>query len=136
MGLMYIIWDEKIWNADTAAWQPYHGTSAHIDHAHISMSWAGALSQTSFWSGKVLEGLPEMPSGLERWSEPSVAMPKPAPSATPGPSTKPATKPSPTLQADDDAGSDETPTKPPRRRTPQPTTTPSPSPAASAPPAG
>jgi hypothetical protein len=60
MGVMYVIWDKKIWSAYRAAdgWRPYNGASAHRDHVHISLSWAGAMGRTSFWSGSVPADLP------------------------------------------------------------------------------
>ena len=60
MGVMYIIWNQQIWGAyrADAGWQPYSGDSPHTDHMHISLSWAGARAETSFYSGKVVPGLP------------------------------------------------------------------------------
>jgi hypothetical protein len=60
MGVMYVIWDRQIWSAYRASegWRPYSGASAHRDHVHISLSWAGANGRTSFWSGTVPPGLP------------------------------------------------------------------------------
>jgi hypothetical protein len=60
MGVMYVIWNRQIWSAYRASegWRPYSGASAHRDHVHISMSWAGALGRTSFWSGTVPPDLP------------------------------------------------------------------------------
>jgi hypothetical protein len=61
MGVMYLIWNQQIWNAShaEAGWQPYSGSSPHTDHMHISLSWAGARAETSFWSGHVVAGLPD-----------------------------------------------------------------------------
>jgi hypothetical protein len=55
LGVMYVIWDSRIWRSYQAArgWQPYSGASPHTDHVHLSFSWAGALGETSYWSGKV-----------------------------------------------------------------------------------
>jgi hypothetical protein len=60
MGIMYVIWDRQIWSAYRASegWRPYSGASAHRDHVHISLSWAGANGRTSFWSGTVPPDLP------------------------------------------------------------------------------
>lgn len=60
MGIMYVIWNRQIWGAYSAdeGWRPYTGSSPHTDHVHISMSWAGARAETSFWSGSVVPGLP------------------------------------------------------------------------------
>jgi hypothetical protein len=65
MGIMYVIWNHQIWSAyrADAGWRPYSGASPHTDHVHISLSWAGALGKTSFWSGKVVEGLSAVPMG-------------------------------------------------------------------------
>lgn len=55
LGVMYVIWDSRIWKSYQAAkgWQPYSGASPHTDHVHISFSWAGALGATSYWTGQV-----------------------------------------------------------------------------------
>ena len=84
LGIMYVIWDAKVWKSYQAAkgWQPYTGASPHTDHVHFSLSWAGAYAKTSYWTGSVA---PVMQGPA----------PKPAPpSATPGPTTGPV--PSPT----------------------------------------
>ena len=51
IGVMYIIWDGHIWSSYLAddGWRPYSGPSAHTDHVHISLSWDGALGETSLW---------------------------------------------------------------------------------------
>ena len=61
MGVMYVIWNHQIWSASSASsgWKPYDGANPHTDHVHISLSWAGARAETSFWSGVVL--VPEPP---------------------------------------------------------------------------
>ena len=55
LGVMYVIWDSRIWKSYQAAqgWQPYSGASPHTDHVHFSYSWAGALRRTSYWTGEV-----------------------------------------------------------------------------------
>jgi hypothetical protein len=55
LGVMYVIWDSKVWKSYQAArgWQPYVGASPHTDHVHISLSWAGAYGVTSYWTGTV-----------------------------------------------------------------------------------
>lgn len=60
MGIMYVIWNRQIWSSYRASegWRPYTGASPHRDHVHISMSWAGGLGRTSFWSGTVPPDLP------------------------------------------------------------------------------
>lgn len=60
LGIMYIIWNQRIWSiyyqelgwrtmADRGSW-----TANHKDHVHISLSWDGAMAQTSWWTGKIL----------------------------------------------------------------------------------
>jgi hypothetical protein len=52
LGIMYMIWNRKIWGAynASAGWRPYTGSNPHTDHVHFSFSWKGANKQTSFWS--------------------------------------------------------------------------------------
>ena len=66
LGIMYIIWDRKIWGAWDGGWRTYcvqkrrgcvhpeDGTvrSPHTDHVHFSMSRTGAKMQTTFWNKK------------------------------------------------------------------------------------
>lgn len=60
LGIMYMIWNQKIWSiyyqelgwrkmASRGSW-----TANHKDHVHISLSWDGAMGQTSWWTGAVL----------------------------------------------------------------------------------
>ena len=65
MGVMYIIWDDRIWGA----WKPLDGwgtystcaahpeaaadTVCHRNRLHISLSWDGAMGRDSFWSHTV-----------------------------------------------------------------------------------
>ena len=85
LGVMYVIWDSRIWKSYQAAqgWQPYSGASPHTDHVHFSYSWAGALKRTSYWTGEV--------SGTV--SSPIVTA---CPTASPSPSTSATTSPSAT----------------------------------------
>ena len=55
LGVMYVIYNSRIWSAYrlSEGWRSYTGYSAHTDHIHISLSWAGARGNTSFWTGKV-----------------------------------------------------------------------------------
>jgi peptidoglycan hydrolase-like protein with peptidoglycan-binding domain len=65
LGIMYVIWDDKIWGSYRAGdgWRPYstcasrpqpaYDTVCHRDHVHISLSWAGGAGRTSFWTGRV-----------------------------------------------------------------------------------
>jgi peptidoglycan hydrolase-like protein with peptidoglycan-binding domain len=54
LGVMYVIWDGKIWSSYRAAegWRAYTGGESHSDHIHLSLSWAGAMKRTSWWTGK------------------------------------------------------------------------------------
>jgi peptidoglycan hydrolase-like protein with peptidoglycan-binding domain len=55
LGVMYVIWNGKIWGAYRSAdgWRPYTGGESHSDHIHISLSWNGAMKKTSWWTGAV-----------------------------------------------------------------------------------
>jgi hypothetical protein len=54
LGLMYMVFDSKIWGAYRAdeGWRPYNGASPHTDHVHFSFSRDGATKLTSYWQGK------------------------------------------------------------------------------------
>jgi peptidoglycan hydrolase-like protein with peptidoglycan-binding domain len=54
LGVMYVIWNGKIWASYRAAegWRAYTGGESHSDHIHISLSWNGAMKRTSWWTGK------------------------------------------------------------------------------------
>ncbi len=60
MGVMYAIWDNRIFSMTGPGWKPYRGASAHRDHVHISLNWNGALARTSFYSGKVVDTAPPL----------------------------------------------------------------------------
>ncbi|MFT4215912.1 MAG: hypothetical protein QM619_01825 [Micropruina sp.] len=71
LGIMYIIWNQKIWSiyyqelgwrkmASRGSW-----TANHKDHVHISLSWDGAMAQTSWWTGKVLQVPKPGPCGTD-----------------------------------------------------------------------
>jgi len=65
LGVMYLIWNNRTWSTYDAGagWQPYSSCAAHLDrswdttchrdHIHISLSWAGAMGRTSFWTKRV-----------------------------------------------------------------------------------
>lgn len=65
LGVMYVIWNNKIWGAYSAdrGWRDYStckdhqekswDTTCHRDHMHLSLSWAGATGATSFWTTTV-----------------------------------------------------------------------------------
>ncbi len=54
-GIMYVIWNGRIWGAYRASegWRAYVGASEHTDHIHFSFGWDGAWKRTSWWTGKV-----------------------------------------------------------------------------------
>jgi hypothetical protein len=91
LGIMYLIWNHRIWSANTHTWRAYTGADPHTSHVHLSLSWAGALKRTSYWTNKV--------SGTVAAPKPPPApkpTPKPAPKPVPKPVPKPAPKPVPT----------------------------------------
>lgn len=65
LGVMYIIWNNKIWASYRTddGWRPYSSCASHPEkswdstchrnHMHLSLSWAGAMGRTSFWSKQV-----------------------------------------------------------------------------------
>ncbi|WP_338748296.1 peptidoglycan-binding domain-containing protein [Janibacter alittae] len=64
-GIMYVIWDRRIWGTYQmdAGWRPYNGPNPHTDHIHFSFSWDGAMQRTSWWTGKAWTGVSTSPSG-------------------------------------------------------------------------
>jgi hypothetical protein len=92
LGVMYLIWNNRIWSAGDprAGWQPYqdcarhpepsYDTNCHRNHIHFSLSWAGAMGRTSFWTRRVVTATdygPCRPADLN-W-----AVPYRVPNATP-----------------------------------------------------
>lgn len=65
LGISYLIWNNKQWVSwnSGAGWQPYNncanlpGTGydgfCHRNHVHITLSWAGAMKRTSWWTKQV-----------------------------------------------------------------------------------
>lgn len=65
LGVMYLIWDNRIWSASRSdeGWRPYNDCArrteksadsfCHRNHIHLSLSWEGARGVTSYWTGKV-----------------------------------------------------------------------------------
>ncbi|WP_028472432.1 hypothetical protein [Nocardioides alkalitolerans] len=63
MGVMYVIWNDRIWaswngfqvrpylHANCTAVATCSPTLRHVDHAHVSLSWAGARGTTSWYTG-------------------------------------------------------------------------------------
>ncbi|MFE0020190.1 hypothetical protein [Amycolatopsis sp. NPDC059021] len=58
-GIMYMIWDSRIWGSYAAedGWRPYTGPNPHIDHVHFSFSRRGALGLTSWWQPRPVAGV-------------------------------------------------------------------------------
>lgn len=52
LGIMYIIWDGRIWSAErhSEGWRNYTGPNPHTDHVHFSFSWDGAKKETTWWN--------------------------------------------------------------------------------------
>ena len=53
LGVMYVIYNRRMWRTYDPAWTAYSGSSPHTDHIHLSFGWAGARGKTSFWTGRV-----------------------------------------------------------------------------------
>ena len=56
LGLMYIIWNHRIWGSWDQRWEHYSCkgvTACHVDHMHFSFGWAGAEAKTSYFSHRV-----------------------------------------------------------------------------------
>ena len=89
LGIMYVIWNKKIFKAysPAAGWQPYTGASPHTDHVHFSFGWAGARKTTSFFDGTVA-AVDYGPGGA-----PAPSAPKPAPTPAPAPVVRPVASP-------------------------------------------
>ena len=57
LGVMYIIWNQRIWSIyyPELGWRKMANrgsyTANHKNHVHISLSWDGAMKQTSWWTG-------------------------------------------------------------------------------------
>ncbi len=52
LGIMYMVWEGKIWKSYAAdkGWQLYTGANPHTDHVHFSLSIAGGNALTSWYS--------------------------------------------------------------------------------------
>lgn len=65
LGIMYVIWNDRIWSSHDplTGWRPYSTCQAHPEASadavchrsrlHISLSWAGAMQRTSYWTRTV-----------------------------------------------------------------------------------
>jgi hypothetical protein len=65
MGIQEIIWNCQSWYTGDGGMQPYStcydsrgrrrridDTTAHRNHIHFGLNWAGARQQTSFWRAR------------------------------------------------------------------------------------
>ncbi len=53
LGIMYVIYNRKIWASYSPGWRSYSGGDPHTSHIHISLSFNGGRGNTSFWKGRV-----------------------------------------------------------------------------------
>ena len=63
LGVMYIVYDNRIWGGWDGAWHPHSScathpetswdSTCHRNHMHISLSWEGAMKRTSFWTHRL-----------------------------------------------------------------------------------
>jgi peptidoglycan hydrolase-like protein with peptidoglycan-binding domain len=75
-GIMYIIWNKKMWRAydPGRGWAAYTGSAPHTDHIHFSFTWDGAYKRTSWWTGRAVTTVDPGPT-------PSPTTPPAAPSS-------------------------------------------------------
>ncbi len=107
LGVMYILWNQHIWSLyyPELGWRKMASrgsyTANHKNHVHISLSWDGAMKQTSWWTGvpvtSPLNGpcgvagaracLPTIPRSSQAWPYQQTEVPAsflPAPWTRPG----------------------------------------------------
>jgi hypothetical protein len=63
LGVMYVIYNNRMWGAWSGSWEPYNNcakrpkhaddNACHRTHMHISLSWNGATGRTSYWTKHV-----------------------------------------------------------------------------------
>jgi hypothetical protein len=63
LGVMYLIYDNRMWGAWDGRWEEYdncshlpapaYDNSCHRTHMHISLTWNGAMGRTSYWTDRV-----------------------------------------------------------------------------------
>jgi hypothetical protein len=66
LGVMYVIYDNRMWGAWDGRWSDYNNcahhpqaaydNACHRTHMHISLSWDGAMGRTSYWTQHVPNG--------------------------------------------------------------------------------
>lgn len=107
LGVMYILWNQRIWSVyyPELGWRKMADrgsyTANHKNHVHISLSWDGAMKQTSWWTGVPVSSplnsrcgtggaracLPTIARGTLAWPYQHTEVPAsflPAPWTTPG----------------------------------------------------
>lgn len=85
LGVMYIIYNDRIWSASRASdgWRGYtHAacrgggycspTLRHVDHVHLSLSWDGAYKRTSYWTAPRSASKPVSRPGTTKPAQPGV----------------------------------------------------------------
>jgi hypothetical protein len=91
LGVMYIVFDNRIWGAWDGSWHPHSACASHPEaswdstchrnHMHISLSWEAAMKRTSYWTHRVATADygPCRPSDLN-WAAPyRSSNPRPCP---------------------------------------------------------
>ena len=72
LGIMYIIWNKKIWGAYAAdeGWRCYYAcpgkpssynNDPHTGHVHVSFDWAGALKHVTYWGYGLVQTYQQWP---------------------------------------------------------------------------
>jgi peptidoglycan hydrolase-like protein with peptidoglycan-binding domain len=87
LGVMYVIYNQKIWAGYSPGWRAYTGADPHTSHIHISLTWNGARAHTSFWTGRVW---PTDVGTCQVFNGQSSVVPTKKPRTTPCPAPAPA----------------------------------------------
>ncbi len=82
LGVMYVIYNRKIWSSYAPGWRTYTGYDPHTSHIHISLSWNGARAHTSFWTGRLWAS---DFGACQYFQDQPAAVPSPRPRTTPCP---------------------------------------------------
>lgn len=59
LGIQCIIWSRRIWSGSRPheGFRPYTGTSPHVDHLHVELSWPAARTLTQARIAEILGGV-------------------------------------------------------------------------------
>jgi len=90
LGIMYVIYNHRIWSSYSPGWRDYSGYDPHTSHVHISLSWNGARADTSFWTGRTWPldyGTCQVFAGQPAIAPTNKARTTPCPSPVPSPRT-------------------------------------------------